>query len=611
MSSPRCRSALVPVAILALGATLAVTLFACAPPWVVPHLANAGLAVASGLLIGMASGLGKGPRVVASVDPDLNGNPHRFSLSLGSESTRLEPGHTWIQLDHFKWVTRGIIEPPQSFAVHPDGTVDLNGESFHPADPAAASALEEQINRRHTAQPSPQKNASKTSTATRPAAHRVEFQVRLDPLGHFLITARRGSEQVETGARGLQHLITDGWMLRPSRLHLDPLQRYLEFDEARFECSAEGAAQFAELLNQRFAPAIGASSNAAIEIRENSAAATGFDIHFWILRAGTRFEIKGHLGQDKLDILQDHDRCDLLNPRVILRISPPYLYLRRRRPDGGEESIPGLPDIKYRSVTAAELQRILNHPLVRRDGVLTESAAATAPTQIVPEAPTAPSPPLPTPTTPKVVESTTKRPPPPAFPITPPEPVPAPGETSASVVQALAEIHQLFANRNPREINEGIFRQLAIRLPIPVQDVLLTLPRVFEDRRFEVLDFNGTEIASVLQLRSEAFYGFYLTHLGPDRVDLVYACHGTHIEWGTDKCAVQPTTGAETVEFRSAALLGLAQDASHHFVFVVESAYRAWIKPREADCAHAYAHFIDVTDWARQRETLPLIWPSS
>lgn len=324
---------------------------------------------------------------------------------------------------------------------------------------------------------------------------------------------------------------------------------------------------------------------------------------------GQSSKIKGHLGQDKLHILQDHDRCDLLDPHVILRLSPPFLYLRRRRPDGGEESIPGLPDIKYRSITSLELQRILNHPLVRRDGGPADaSAQATVPAVAPPPPPPTPPPPVPRPLSPSLppapTEPPAKRPPPQAVLLAPSENAPPP--------RAFAEdLKRLFTIKNPREINEGVFRRLAERLPVPVQDlVLLSLPRVFDDRRFEVLDFNGTEITSVLQLRGEAFYGFYLTHLGPDRVELVYACHGTHLEWGTDKCSVQSAVGAETAEFRATALLGLAQNAANHFVFLVDPAYQTWIKPRENDCAAAYAHFLDLTEWARHRENFPLIWPA-
>jgi hypothetical protein len=102
-----------------------------------------------------------------------------------------------------------------------------------------------------------------------------------------------------------------------------------------------------------------------IIVRENAASATGFDIDFVTIQAGAR-HVKGHLGQDKLNVLQDPQRCDLLHPGIVLRLSPPNLLIRRRRPDGGEEPVPGLPDVSYLRVEAGQLQQILNHPLVRR-----------------------------------------------------------------------------------------------------------------------------------------------------------------------------------------------------------------------------------------------------
>jgi hypothetical protein len=154
-----------------------------------------------------------------------------------------------------------------------------------------------------------------------------------------------------------------------------------------------------------------------------------------------------------------------------------------------------------------------------------------------------------------------------------------------------------------------VFRELAHRLHSPVQDLLLSLPRIFNDRRFEILDFNGEEISSVLQLRTDHFYGFYLTHLGPTTMDLVYACHGTHLEWGTHKCTVQPTARAETAEFRGSALLGLAQNPDQHFVFIVDPQYRDWVKVHEKACLDAYAHFLTPNEWAADPTSFPLIWP--
>ena len=708
-------------------------------------------------LLGVVTGASARRRVEAEVETDTEGHPRAFRLVFGNERTALEPGRSWTQVDHYKWVTRGVIEPPQSFAVHPDGSVDLNGDTFRPGDPGAAEALAEQINKHHQAV-APRKAASVTHTAAAASGpQQVQYRVRVDHLGHLLIAASRGADRTETGLRGLEHFAADGWMRRPRTVHIDPLQRYVEIDETRYECTPDGAQALETALNSRYAPPPQSLQGVAVEVRENPAAATGFDIHFWIVRAGTRFEIKGHLSQDKLDILQDHDKCDLLKPGILLRISPPFLYIRRRRPDGGEEHIPGLPDIKYRAITAAELQRVLNHPLIRatdtaagppeeedmlppdlvrlrvvrrpydaallwlelhrlggkpleralthhnilelkaggffREGweidasvdnrelavdhaaghvherlpvepgapdtalerasellsaalrepipVAATSVPTGEPTPAQPDEATAsqvtrpvPPPPLPAasptapspappgpregvPPTPPPAPPANAAPPPSAPPVTPPAPstapdrpapagIPTPPKTTAPPPVA----EGIFRETDPRRINESIFAQLAGRMHIAVQDVLLSLPRVFEDRRFEILDFSGTEIGSVLQLRGGSFYGFYLTHLGESRMDLVYACHGTHLEWGTDKCAMQPTIAAETLEFRHPALLGLAQNAADHFVFIVEPGYRDWIKPHENACAAACAHFLTVEEWARQRDAYPLIWPT-
>jgi hypothetical protein len=309
-------------------------------------------------------------RLAVEIEPGSTGHPELFAVAFGNERIVLSPAKTWIQLDHFKWVTRGIIEAPQSFAVHADGSVDYNGETFQPATPDAQSALAEQINKRHatSAGTTPKPTASPTRDA-HSLAHPA-FRVHLDHVSHILIQAFRGSERTETGLRGITRLAADGWMRTPRSLHVDPLQRYLELDGVRFDNDANGAQLLEAFLNQHFVPPSATGSAHPIEIRENSAASTGFDIRFGIVRAGTRVEIKGHLSQENLEILQDHARCDLLRTEILLRISPPFLYIRRRHHDGSEEPIPELPDLKYRGVAAADLERLLNHPLIRNPATL-------------------------------------------------------------------------------------------------------------------------------------------------------------------------------------------------------------------------------------------------
>jgi hypothetical protein len=166
----------------------------------------------------------------------------------------------------------------------------------------------------------------------------------------------------------------------------------------------------------------------------------------------------------------------------------------------------------------------------------------------------------------------------------------------------------LFSHIDPLRANVEIFQRLANRFDVAVQDVRLSLPFVFTDRRFEILSFGGQEIGSVLELRSEEFYGFYLSHISERRIDFVYAHRGTHIEWGPDKCVLQPSAHAEAMEFAGSALRALAQARDNLFVFVVTAAYKQWVKPYEARCREARAEFLAVNDLAANPESQTQDW---
>src|SRR5439155_9030264 len=137
-------------------------------------------------------------------------------------------------------------------------------------------------------------------------------------------------------------------------------------------------------LNARYAPTLKIGQENAVEIRDNPASPTGFDIHFVAVRVGTRFDVKGHLTQEQLDVLQNPAKCNLLQPGTVLRISPPHLLARRKRPDGGEERIREVPDLNYLRATAQQLQQFFNHPLIRRAGGTSAEEALSA-TELHPE----------------------------------------------------------------------------------------------------------------------------------------------------------------------------------------------------------------------------------
>ncbi len=714
-------------------------------------------------------------RLSVAVERDAEGKPRAFALTLANQTVTLRPGMPWIRTDEYKWVTRGLIEAPQSFQVEPDGTVDINGEKLRLDDPDGAVKLEHELNKHHVA--APRKAPVTRAAAAAPARSgpaTPHFQVKLDHFGHLSVVCTRGAERVETGLRGLSTLVQNRLMLPPKQYHVDPLHRGIDLDGTFFEATETGAAQLAEALNTRYAPSPEDDQDTAIEIRDNPAAATGFDIHFVTVVSGARFEVKGHLSQDKLDQLQDSAKCDLLQPEVILRLTPPNLLFRRRRPDGGEAHIPELPDVQYRRVTAPELQRLFNHPLIRRGGTSVAAAAlhpdehaadpvelrvsrnpqnkgglwfeilttaggptegralthhnvaglqeagfflphldvnlsldhqtlsvlnkdtghndsltldvhsadsvlaeashlltaalkpptrpAPAPTPpsvptppppaIAPPSPTAshaPPPPLPTvtpqPPLPQAPPLSTAPPAPtPALPPPPPAksavPSPPPSPTSAGRAVSPApsaaadatstlpvqsttaspapdpdpgvdpEVVAWFKETSPLAVNLAVFDQLAACLGIPIQDVLLSLPRAFENRRFQVLSFSHPEIQSILDLRSEGFYGFYLTHVNEQTVLLVYACKGRHIEWGPDRCLLQSAVSAEPNEFKHQALLGLAQDPEGHFAFIVTPEYAEWAKAFAPAYRDVCARFVTPGEVALAADQFTMIWPA-
>ena len=678
----------------------------------------------------------------AGIDLDVEGRPQHFALQLGGETVTLAPGKSWTRVDEFKWVTRGLIEAPQSFHVEPDGTVDINGERIGLGDPDAVLRLEQEINKHHV--PAARREPRPAATdgaggAGRPISRTPHFRVKLDHFGHLAIECVRGAERLETGVKGLLSLVHSGLLLAPQQFHVDPLHRGVELDGAWFEASEAGARQLEEALNARYVPKVTAEADSAIEIRENSAAATGFDVQFATAHSGARIEVKGHLSQEKLDWLQDQAKCDLLRPGIILRLSPPKLLFRRRRSDGGEEHIPELDDLEYRHVSAQQLQAAFNHPAIRAGGTVRAVApAAAAPAgwvalrvrrhpqsksllwleavpagggpvegralthhnvaelqasgcfqahldvtvsldnttlgildlntreerrltldphgdpaiwdqasgwlsgalkpiapraappdpdeQAVPaadgaegstrppmasvtppvEPPRDAPPPLPLPRAKAVARAVPASPP--AVVVPPPVPPPLTAVASAPLPDSpwLAVFGKV---TDAGAVNAALLPALAARLNLPIQDVRLSVPRVFTDRRFEVVSFSHEEIGSILELRGDDFHGFYLAHITPERLVFVYACLGRHLEWGPGRCVVQSAHTVEPAEFPASALLGLARDDEGQFVFVVTPAYREWIRPTERIYREAQARFVSPSEYAAQAAEFELIWP--
>lgn len=656
----------------------------------------------------------QGKHIQVSTRPRGSQGDRVFALSLDQETVTLDPGLTWAQVDHHKWVMRGLIEEPQMLHVFPDGSVEINSERIGMADPEAATKLEQQINKHHppgSAHPPAAVAPSPAKPATTPAADRRRFRVKLDHFGHLMIGWGQGVEREETGLRGLAALITNGLMRKPGHYRVDPMQRSVEIDGVTYECNEAGAQKLEAALNTHYAPETLGIQTGGIEIKSNLAASTGFDIHFRTTHAGVTHEIKEHLTQEVLDLLQNPEKCELIQPGIHLLLSPPNLLIRKRRPDMGEEKIPELPDVNLLRVTPVQLQQLFNHPLIRRstgDPAAGSSPSGSAPREAIVElrvvrkpeeksflwlegvtahgrtvesrafthhniadlqlagcfqqhlevclsldhqrlsvhdGPTnraetvtldvrncsdadlreasgmltralKPAELSPAGGLEPVAVAATSPGPPPADTAATTEPAPAQPPSSASSAPSSPPppppdpaIVALFRETDSLRIHQEIFRRLCVHLGITPQEVFLSLPFVFDNRRFEILNFERQEIVNVMELHGTDFYGFYLSHVSEKRLLLVYACNGMHIEWGPDKCVLRPTVQSKSESYPGGVLLGLAQNRSNEFVFIVRPEFKTWIAPRETPYTEENLQLLTVADIAVAPENFTLIWP--
>lgn len=234
------------------------------------------------LLLGMTTGVKVEKRIQAGTRHSDYKGTTVFTLGLDKEVVMLEPGKTWTQLDHYKWVVRGIIEPPQSLNIFQDGSIEINTEKINIADPAGPAKLENQINKHAptVAQKSGPARAASQPVVARLLPGKPRFRVKLDHWGHLVIDWGEGIDREETGLRGLSTLIANGLIRKPGTFHVDPLQRGIEIDGVNYDCSEAGAKRLEAALNSRYAAPRRTDKAVAVEIKENHAASTGFDIHF-------------------------------------------------------------------------------------------------------------------------------------------------------------------------------------------------------------------------------------------------------------------------------------------------------------------------------------------
>jgi hypothetical protein len=61
--------------------------------------------------------------------------------------------------------------------------------------------------------------------------------------------------------------------------------------------------------------------------------------------------------------------------------------------------------------------------------------------------------------------------------------------------------------------------------------------------------------------------------------------------------------------YPTSALLGVAQDANNEFVFIVQRAFKEWIKEREKRCVDVTVYFMTTSEIASAADKYKWIWP--
>ncbi len=345
-----------------------------------------------------------------------------FTMSLGTETIELLPFRNWGQLDVYKWKVQGKLpDSPAGLEVTPEH-VKMAGQTVSIQDPDGCKKLEKEFNEwlemeYETLELARKKTqARSTPAAINPARDSTQqplrFHVELDKRSQVHISCLQGAELVAAvglSLSGLNGLASQGLMRKPRSLQVGALHDWIQLDGelCSFEHGNNDADKLEKLLNEHYRPSAAAGQGKDIVIFANAASPTGFDIQFPVTIGGVQENRRRTLNEAALELLQEPVRCGLLQPGLILKISPPTLIIKRKTPDGGEaylekssaHTIPLTGDdgrerlidlsqpINYTRLSVVELTVILNHSLINRHS----KSVVPAPTQIAEPARAAPA----------------------------------------------------------------------------------------------------------------------------------------------------------------------------------------------------------------------------
>jgi hypothetical protein len=323
-----------------------------------------------------------------------------FTVTLGKETIELQPFKNWGQLDACKWMVQGKLPgTPPGLEVTFDH-VKIGGETVAIADPDGCTKLEKAFNEWLALEKSNLELARKklharppaaTTSSTGTAQQSSHFRVELDKRGQVHINCLKGGESLTSVGltfQGFNGLFGQGLMRKPRVLDVGALHDWVELDGelCSFEHGNNDAAKLERLLNERYLPLSTVGHGTDIVTFANAASPTGFDIQFPVTIGGVPESRRRTLNDAALELLQEPIRCGLLQPGLIIKLSPPTFIFKRKTPDGGEAylekgeedtvHVPGddgrdrLIDlskpVNYSHLSVVELTAVFNHPAVNR-----------------------------------------------------------------------------------------------------------------------------------------------------------------------------------------------------------------------------------------------------
>lgn len=323
-----------------------------------------------------------------------------FTLTLGKETIDLLPLKNWSQLDSHKWRARGQLPgTPTGLEVALDH-VKLMGETVYTREPDACVKLEKlfaewvklENERLELIKKQAQSNMETVSRENSPEpVQALHFEVDTDAKGQVHVRCMQGKATAATiglTVPGFQSLVSQRLLRKPRAVKTGVLHDWVELDGVlySFQEGKNDAEKLARALNEHFLPASALGEEESIVVFGDAATSTGLELQFAARVGGVPDHHRRPLDQATLELLQDPERCGLLQPGIVVKLAAPNIIFKRRTPEGGEEYLPAGPDtqlrvrtedgeesiielsqpLDYMRLSPIELTAAFNHPSVNR-----------------------------------------------------------------------------------------------------------------------------------------------------------------------------------------------------------------------------------------------------